>query len=691
MRDAVDERLGDLHDVHREAVEVAERRVARAEVVDRELHAQLLEVGQGRRGGFGVLEQDGLRDFEDQAAGRQARCLERRAHLLDHARVLELAPAQVHAHRQRRLDGVRELPLARLPAGLTQHPAADRDDEAGLLRERDEVERRHEAALGVVPAHERLDRRDPAAGQVDGRLVVDHELVALERLLELGLQLEALERGEVHVRLEELVAALAAALGDVHGHVRVAQQLLGSLAGSAGARGDADARVHEGALPVDLERRAQRLDHAVGHAGRLGGVGHVLEQDRELVAAESRGGVAAAQAVVDALGDRHEQVIAGGVAEAVVDRLEVVHVEEEHGDPARLAHPAGKRVLDAIREQRTVGKARERVVEGAVGELILELLAVAHVAGGEEHAAHVRVVREVLANRLDVAPRAVGMAHPPADGRGHVTGLERLEEEGDRGLDVVRMHDVEDRLALEPGRVVAEDSLHRRALVHDPPLDVDDGDDVGGVLHERPEALLAAAEVGGELGALERERHVARERAEAVLEGVRQAAVGGDHERAAKLAVDEQRDAEQIAELGRVWAGRTLVRGHMARVDRLAREQALAHVLLKRHLVPEHVVGVIAGGGNERHRLVIAPEECRAHPAGGGQHRHHGVHRSALNLLDGSGRGEASARPHQHELAPAPGTPRRASGCPGTNHAQNATLWRAHRRLVGRLWVVLER
>ena len=183
---------------------------------------------------------------------------------------------------------------------------------------------------------------------------------------------------------------------------------------------------------------------------------------------------------------------------------------------------------------------------------------------------------------------------------------------------------------------------------------------------------------------------MARERAEAVLEGVRQPAVGCDHERAAKLALDGERNAEEIAELGGVWAGRTLVRSHMARVDRLAREQALAHVLLKRHLVPEHVVGVIAGGGNERHRLVIAPEECRAHPAGGGQHRHHGVHRSALNLLGRACRGEAGARPHQHQLAPAPGTPRRASGCPGTNHAQNATLRGAHRRLVGRPWVVLE-
>ena len=46
----------------------------------------------------------------------------------------------------------------------------------------------------------------------------------------------------------------------------------------------------------------------------------VLAQDRELVAAEPRDGLAPAQRVAQPVGDRHDQLVSGRVAEAVVDR-----------------------------------------------------------------------------------------------------------------------------------------------------------------------------------------------------------------------------------------------------------------------------------------------------------------------------------------------------------------------------------
>jgi hypothetical protein len=47
-------------------------------------------------------------------------------------------------------------------AGGAQHPFAERQDEAGLLGQRNEVERRDHAALGVVPAQQRLEAGDLA-------------------------------------------------------------------------------------------------------------------------------------------------------------------------------------------------------------------------------------------------------------------------------------------------------------------------------------------------------------------------------------------------------------------------------------------------------------------------------------------------------------------------------------------------
>ena len=114
-----------------------------------------------------------------------------------------------------------------LAASLLEHPAADGDDQAGLLGERDEVERRDRPARRVHPAEQRLDAVVGTLVEANDRLVVDLELVQLEGALQLGLELEPLDHALVHRRLEHAIAALAVALGHVHRDVGVPQQLLG--------------------------------------------------------------------------------------------------------------------------------------------------------------------------------------------------------------------------------------------------------------------------------------------------------------------------------------------------------------------------------------------------------------------------------------------------------------------------------
>ena len=64
-------------------------------------------------------------------------------------------------------------------------------------------------------------------------------------------------------------------------------------------------------------------------------VGEVLAHDDELVAAEADHRVALARAARgSARPARCSTQVAGGVAEAVVDQLEVVDVEEQHADPS---------------------------------------------------------------------------------------------------------------------------------------------------------------------------------------------------------------------------------------------------------------------------------------------------------------------------------------------------------------------
>ena len=54
---------------------------------------------------------------------------------------------------------------------------------------------------------------------------------------------------------------------------------------------------------------------------------------------------------------------------------------------------AGERVLDTIGEERSVGEVRHGVVEGLVGELLLEHLPLADVAAVQDDSPHVLVVR----------------------------------------------------------------------------------------------------------------------------------------------------------------------------------------------------------------------------------------------------------------------------------------------------------
>ena len=59
-----------------------------------------------------------------------------------------------------------------------------------------------------------------------------------------------------------------------------------------------------------------------------------------------------------------QELVAGGVADAVVDGLEAVEVDEEHAQLGLAAGRHVERVLEAVEEERAVGQPGQRVVEG---------------------------------------------------------------------------------------------------------------------------------------------------------------------------------------------------------------------------------------------------------------------------------------------------------------------------------------
>ena len=225
------------------------------------------------------------------------------------------------------------------------------------------------APLRMVPAGERLHADDLVGRQVDDRLVVRLELASATAATEVRLQAHPLDDGGVHAGLVDLEAALALALGPVHGEVGVAEQAGRVLL--AVADDDADAGVDGDERAVDLDRGAHELEDRERPPRRprldRGGARAAPRTRRRRVVTRCRR-VGSPSPIRSAVAS--QDLVAGLVTEAVVHGLEVVEVEVDQRQPIATA-PAGRLqgVLDAVEEQGSVGERGQGVVERLVREL----------------------------------------------------------------------------------------------------------------------------------------------------------------------------------------------------------------------------------------------------------------------------------------------------------------------------------
>ena len=238
-------------------------------------------------------------------------------------------------------------------------------DHAAFLGDRDQLGGRDRAQRRMIPADQALEGHDLAAA-ADDRLEMEIEPAAFAKL---GAQgrfdlVAALDVG-VHRLGEQAEAVAASGLGAVHGDVGLAQQLGGLghfLAGEDGADRDADPRL----AIADDERLADDGDDPLAQAADVGfALGADLD-DGEFVAADAGDGVGLAQQRAQPVADLLDELVAGIVAERVVDLLEAVEIEHEQGDLLARAAVAGQRLAQAVFEQGAVGEAGELVVQRLV-------------------------------------------------------------------------------------------------------------------------------------------------------------------------------------------------------------------------------------------------------------------------------------------------------------------------------------
>ncbi len=180
-----DELAIDLHEVEREALQVAERRLTGAELVEADLDAQRPQVADGGVDRGLMADEDALGDLEAEPFGRQPCRIQGSAHVLGQLRIGKLPGRDVDVEL---LDAGRAAvgaPRRELRARALQHDRAETGDEPTRLGRVDELRGRQQRAFVVVHTKQGLGPDRHVGVDVDDRLVVHDDRVVVDGMAQL--------------------------------------------------------------------------------------------------------------------------------------------------------------------------------------------------------------------------------------------------------------------------------------------------------------------------------------------------------------------------------------------------------------------------------------------------------------------------------------------------------------------------
>ncbi len=219
-------------------------------------------------------------------------------------------------------------PRRSLRAGVGEHTLPEPPDETRLFGDGNELRGPELAALGMLPAHEGLEARQPAAPRLHDRLVEHAELAPIERPFELTLRAQAAFGQDTHLRLEDQDSVTARPFGGTEGDARVAKHVQRAFPVGMAAR-HPDARGEGEPLPGHGEGRPEDGLETARHPHRVLDRAHALEQERELVGPDPGQGFVRPHAVPKAMGHEPQQLVTGAETQRFVDPPEAVEAHDE--------------------------------------------------------------------------------------------------------------------------------------------------------------------------------------------------------------------------------------------------------------------------------------------------------------------------------------------------------------------------
>ena len=358
---------------------VVQRGIAGAEVVNGDTETMLLELAEFAQCFANVFQHDRFGEFKQQVLRRDAVLARHFQQVLDEIRQFEVFDGNVDR------DVIKQVGLLPFLHLLERHfkkEFAQVDDQVAGFGHRNEFAGRDHAATRVFPACQRLRSDDVHVGQADDRLIGEEEVLfcgqqaAPHFAVELYLFLQRL----VHVLVENQETVEAMALRSVHRGIRTADQADGIVA-VFGVDRHADTGTDAQEVPADDHRpTGQLLQEIVGKAadsfrscfnrGASIKLGH---QHGEFVTPHARHQVVAGEDGFQQNGNLLQYQIADFVAQRVVDVLEILQIHEDQREGTLAFLVFDDQILDALHEHAPVGQVGQQIDIGESVQFVFQI------------------------------------------------------------------------------------------------------------------------------------------------------------------------------------------------------------------------------------------------------------------------------------------------------------------------------
>src|SRR5690348_13832269 len=397
--------------------------------------------------------------------------------------------------------------MAKMLTGLEKQSAIHWQNNAGFIGHGHEFPGWDEAVT-LLPADKRFETHNPAPRQGHNGLVMVEEFAPLQGLAQVGFQLQALDGVGMHGGVEDLATGLTGALRAIHGDIGVTQQFLSAVVGSSAER-NAHAGGDHNLLAVDGERGGEPGCDAFGNANGVAGVANIVKENSEFVAPEAGegiivcgglslqtgrragNGVVAPQRCGQALPDLNEKLVSSGVTQTVVIKLEFIHINKEHGKfIAGMTLSQVDHVLQAVEEESAIGQVGQAVVKGVVHEHLLSPFSLGDIAVNNDQFFGVAVgIADGAGGGFQDAPGAVLMSNTVFQGLA-AAGKAGFLGGFDYARAVVGMNLFQGRGLLQLFGGIAKNLLIRGAVIKAPPVAINQGDHIGGILANQAKKLV---------------------------------------------------------------------------------------------------------------------------------------------------------------------------------------------------------